>query len=186
MILNEFSWNKLSPSQKELVLHADNSHDLDYRSKHAVISNLAKASKGGKYDREHARDMWGYHADSIARSYHKTNGDKSVAWQKAISSADRKAIANHYETIHRPAIKEAQFNEDGTLMIESVILPREKIGMEILENILDKKPADLLENFRLLMTVLCNELVEELRDEMTKTVFKKETLNKDAKVLPNG
>jgi hypothetical protein len=79
-----------------------NYHKPSNRFKHAIIHQLAKHVKRGKYDPEQAKKSWRHLADFAALTYHKEHYKAGgELWHKAFPLERRKLLAEHLETVHR-------------------------------------------------------------------------------------
>ena len=65
---------KPSDEARELVLYAENDHDIYFGHIKPVIENLAKKMKKGVYDSNKAVDLWYYVATDAAKKYNKEFG----------------------------------------------------------------------------------------------------------------
>jgi hypothetical protein len=88
--------------------------------------------------------------------------------------------------MHREAVKEAKFNDDDTLIKESIVYKPEIEMGEMLEAIVEKKPVVVRERFHSLMKILTERIIDDFRNEVAKTAFKKDFLDKNSKEIPNG
>ena len=79
-----------------------------------------------------------------------------------------------------------KFNEDGTLIKETLVNPLEIKMSEMLEGIMDKKPTVVRDSFNSIMETLIDGVVANLKDEVAAKVLKKEFLQNNSKELPNG
>jgi alkylated DNA nucleotide flippase Atl1 len=102
-VLSE-SFHDMSHAARELVLHSDNTHHL-YQSQHGYVNNMKRHMARGSYDSTKGKKLWGYHADEVAKDYHKTYGDKHTPWHKAFTKKDRDQVAAHFEEHHRAELK---------------------------------------------------------------------------------
>jgi len=100
------SYDNMSHEAKELVLHADSDERLHHSSHTPIMSNLRKKMKAGKYDSNKAKDLWKYHADRAAISYHKEHGGHNDKWHEMFSPTARKQAAAHWEQHHRDELKD--------------------------------------------------------------------------------
>jgi hypothetical protein len=107
---------------RELHLHGDNTHHLYKSSYEPIHKNLSKKKEKGTYDHEKAKKLWKYHADRVAKDYHKEHGGPMA------SPATRRHAASQWadEWHNEHEIQSKNKKEERTLMsfkdyIEEVI-----------------------------------------------------------------
>lgn len=98
--LNESEYSRLSPEARELVLHA-NDGQLYNSSKVPVMKNAQKHWVKGNYDAEKGRQLWQYHADRAAHSYHRQYGSPGTQWHQMFPTKARREAASYFEATHR-------------------------------------------------------------------------------------
>ena len=152
------AWTDLSHEAKELVLHGDNSQQLEYQSKQPIMMNLAKKHAKGIYDPVKAKKLWGYHADRCALDYCKQFGGKDDKWHEMFKPTDRREAAAHWEQMHRDEIKEDTMTGNEGLQT-------------IFEAILEKKPLEISEEFDVLMKQKIADLINTKKQELAEVVF---------------
>jgi hypothetical protein len=85
----------------ELDLYAENTSEL-YGQKKAILANIARKLKSGKYDHTKAPKLWGYWVDAAAKRYTKEFGGPgdniSVLFNKATRDALAKELADRYRS----------------------------------------------------------------------------------------
>lgn len=102
-------WNNLSHAAKEIVLHNDDSHELN-SSHNDTHYHLQRKLYDKTYNHKAAVNLWHYHADRAARSYSKMRGSDN--WHKDFPHDARKEAANYFanrskDKFHHPvAIKQ--------------------------------------------------------------------------------
>jgi nuclear transport factor 2 (NTF2) superfamily protein len=100
----------LSHEANELVLYGDNTHHLYTSSHMPIVKNLAKKIKKGTYDHEKAKQLWGYHADRAAKSYHKEFGSPGQKWHQMFTPEHRKEAAAHWADEQHAMIKNGEYS----------------------------------------------------------------------------
>ena len=83
---------------RELDLYAENTSEL-YGQKKAILANIQRKLKSGKYDHSKAWKLWMYWVDAAARRYVKEfGGSVQSVFNKATREHLARQLADHYRT----------------------------------------------------------------------------------------
>jgi len=96
--MNEREWD-----EEELILYADNDHDL-YKQKRPFLANAYRKMKKGTYSPELAVKLWMYYVDRAAKKYAKDFGG---TWNKLFPKPVREKAARYL------AVREARMLHNG-------------------------------------------------------------------------
>ena len=84
---------EMTIESRELALYTINTGEIYRGQTQAVIANLARKMKQGKFDATLAVKAFEYVAEVGAKQYHKEFGTPGQAWNKMFSKSDRKLAA---------------------------------------------------------------------------------------------
>jgi DNA-nicking Smr family endonuclease len=82
---------------EELELFAENTGEL-YPQKQAILANIKRKLKRGKYDPAKAPKLWMYWVDNAAKRYQKEFGSESPIFNKPTREAVAQDLAKRYHS----------------------------------------------------------------------------------------